>query len=111
MKIKIKEDDKDSSYRGNSQRGQVTKRKYRIRKMPKKLGGINPWFLQLGFNGTEQDDDETDFKEEEEEEAFEETEEETFEETEQEAFDENEEEVEIFDCCNISMINGEEEDQ
>ena len=88
----------------------MPKRKYRIRKMPKKLGGINPWFVKFGFNGTGQDDDdETDFKDIfVEEEAFEENEEETVEKQEEET---SEEEVEIFDCCNISMINGEEEDQ
>ena len=69
-----------SLYKGigvqKGQRARNGKRKYRVRTMPAKLGGISPWFKAYGFDGTAADDAES---EEEEENVWEEEEEEAWE--------------------------------
>ena len=64
-RIQNKDEEKDCSYRGNkkvisinacSQKNPI-KRKYHLKKMPKKLGSFNEWFEKFGFDGSQRDDE------------------------------------------------------
>lgn len=63
-RVQEERDNEKSLYKGLQTRRSMprlagsSKRTYRVRKMPGKLGSVNPWFLRMGFKGTAEDDEE-----------------------------------------------------
>ena len=102
---KHNKDNEHSLYKGIQTRAKYTrtKRKYTLKKMPKKIGQLNQWFKLYGFNGTASDDDYDEWIEEEdyEEDYYEEDFDDNF------HFDEKDEEE---DENNDGEINEEEEE-